>query len=510
MTSINTKDLEEGLVKIAKVAGDAILADYNNPDIVIKIKKDNSPVTDTDPRVEEIIMGRLDELTPGIKRIGEEDFSAGNAPELSDDDEYFWLIDALDGTKSFIRGRCGIEGEEKSPEFTVNIALMKKQQDGTWSPVLGVVYAPALDEPELFLGNVETKTAFVERNGKREYLEPQAIDTHNIRVIEGYKHKRVPEYPDNIVAEVKEIASSLKFMRIAENKADASALPDQGMAEWDIAASHAIIKALGGNLINTDGSEVTYGHEPYGIASGINAYRNPEFIPEQIKAKEMLTEFKQKYEGKLSDDILNAAEFAMLAHMGQKRKGSGELYIGHPLGVAGILIENNASEEVITAGLLHDVVEDTDYNIDHIKAVFPDNQKLAGRVAELVEGASEPDKSLSWEERKEHTIRTLEQTKDKELKELVCADKLFNVQALTDDYADKGEEAWSVFKRGKMLQAWYFTSIAETMSDIDKPMAREFQQKTKELFPPKNIIMSEYNINPDIISHALDTKQKIK
>lgn len=499
MKDLDTNKLEEGLVETAKVAGDEILADYNNPDIVIKIKKDNSPVTDTDPRVEKIIMGRLEDLTPSIKRIGEEDFSAGNAPELSSDDEYFWLIDALDGTKSFIRGRCGIEGEEKSPEFTVNIALMKKQQDGTWSPVLGVVYAPALDEPELFLGNVETKTAFVERNGKREYLEPQAIDTNNIRIIEGYKHKRVPEYPDNKVAEVKEIASSLKFMRIAENKADASALPDQGMAEWDIAASHAIIKALGGNLINADGSEVTYGHEPYGIASGINAYRNPEFIPEQIKAKEMLAEFKQKYEGKLSDDILNAAEFAMLAHMGQKRKGSGELYIGHSLGVAGILIENNASEEVIIAGLLHDVVEDTPRTLKDIEDNF------GSRVAELVEGASEPDKSLSWEERKEHTIHTLGQTKDKELKELVCADKLFNIREMAKDYSDKGEEAWSVFKRGEISQAWYFTSIAETMNDIDKPMARELKAEVRQLFPSQVSLAQE-----SAITKVLGNQQKIK
>jgi hypothetical protein len=58
------------------------------------------------------------------------------------------------------------------------------------------------------------------------------------------------------------------------------------------------------------------------------------------------------------------------AHKGQKRKGSGIPYIFHPLGVGAILAENGCSMEVITAGILHDTVEDTDLTLSDIENMF--------------------------------------------------------------------------------------------------------------------------------------------
>jgi (p)ppGpp synthase/HD superfamily hydrolase len=64
---------------------------------------------------------------------------------------------------------------------------------------------------------------------------------------------------------------------------------------------------------------------------------------------------------KNNDIISKALQFSYKAHKGTFRKGTKIPYIVHPLDVASILMKNNAPEHVIIAGLLHDVVEDEDY-----------------------------------------------------------------------------------------------------------------------------------------------------
>ena len=85
---------------------------------------------------------------------------------------------------------------------------------------------------------------------------------------------------------------------------------------------------------------------------------------------------------KVSDDgivrIRKAFEFANNAHAGVKRK-SGEPYIIHPLAVAKIVIEEiGLSATSIISALLHDVVEDTDYNLEDISNLF--GEKVASIV----------------------------------------------------------------------------------------------------------------------------------
>ncbi len=87
--------------------------------------------------------------------------------------------------------------------------------------------------------------------------------------------------------------------------------------------------------------------------------------------------------------------FAIKAHMGQVRKSElDKPMIIHPLSVGMLLEEYGYDDNVIAAGYLHDVVEDTKYTIEEIEKIFGKD------IASLVMTASEPDKSLSWEERK--------------------------------------------------------------------------------------------------------------
>lgn len=156
------------------------------------------------------------------------------------------------------------------------------------------------------------------------------------------------------------------------------------------------------------------------------------------------------------EEIFRAVEWATRAHRGQVRKGSGVPYIVHPLGVARILIEHQCAEKVAIAGLLHDVVEDTAFELRDIEANF------GADVAALVEAASEPNREAAWEERKEHTIRYLE-TASEEALWVVCADKLDNARSLHDDQERLGSALWSRFKRPKTKQAWYYTALVEVL-----------------------------------------------
>ena len=134
-----------------------------------------------------------------------------------------------------------------------------------------------------------------------------------------------------------------------------------------------------------------------------------------------------------------AREFAINAHKGQVRKSDKEKpMVIHPINVANILKEYNFDDNVISAGYLHDVIEDTKYTKEDLLKEFNED------IVSLVLGASEPDKSLSWEERKKHTI---EETKKLDLrhKAVICADKISNLEDLKILFEIKGEYNFSAF-----------------------------------------------------------------
>lgn len=88
---------------------------------------------------------------------------------------------------------------------------------------------------------------------------------------------------------------------------------------------------------------------------------------------------------KNKDKILEALDFATKSHNGVLRK-SGEPYIIHPIAVAQILMDNQMDYSTVIAGLLHDVVEDTDITLDEI------SRRFGKTVAKLVDGVTKIDK----------------------------------------------------------------------------------------------------------------------
>ncbi|MFS0576805.1 HD domain-containing protein [Sporosarcina sp. 179-K 3D1 HS] len=91
--------------------------------------------------------------------------------------------------------------------------------------------------------------------------------------------------------------------------------------------------------------------------------------------------------------IERAFQFALQKHEGQYCKGTDIPYITHPFAVAMILKHHRCRDEVVAAGLLHDTLEDTDTTELELLKLFGSD------VLELVQAASESDKSLPWEHR---------------------------------------------------------------------------------------------------------------
>lgn len=180
---------------------------------------------------------------------------------------------------------------------------------------------------------------------------------------------------------------------------------------------------------------------------------------------------------------LKARKFAIKAHKGQVRKSDKDKpMIIHPINVANILKEYDFDQNVISAGYLHDVVEDTKYEIENIKKMFGED------IASLVWSASEEDKSLSWEERKEHTI---EKTKTLDLrhKAVICADKISNLEDLRILYELNGESVFSSFKRGFESQKWYYTEVYNSLimnEDKNYPMFIRLKEIIDYIFYNKN------------------------
>ncbi len=174
--------------------------------------------------------------------------------------------------------------------------------------------------------------------------------------------------------------------------------------------------------------------------------------------------------------IQKAARFAIKAHEGMVRKGGSMPYIYHPMEVALLVSRMTQDAEVIAAAYLHDVLEDTSVTAEELGQVF------GSRVLALVQAETE-DKSLSWEERKGHTIRHLEHA-SLEIKILTLGDKLSNIRATARDYMVMGDEIWARFnERRKELHKWYAKGILDGLKDMEEyPAYQEYKDLYQFVF----------------------------
>lgn len=248
---MNHSELLHIAINASELASKEILDVYHSNDFQAESKDDKSPLTLADKRAHTAIVSILKET--GLPVLSEE---GKKIPyEERKQWEYFWMVDPLDGTKEFLK---------RNGEFTVNIALIHNQR-----PILGVVAVPV--SGDVFYA-AEGK-AFLKRNGQTISLpkrKPVSLSQPGLRVVASRSHMS-PETQDFINA-LKEPSlvskgSSLKFMLLAEGLADVYPRFAPTM-EWDTAAAHAIVNAVGISVKQKDSEqELVYNKEDL-----LNAY----------------------------------------------------------------------------------------------------------------------------------------------------------------------------------------------------------------------------------------------
>lgn len=242
---METTTLLDQLASTARAAGEAVMQVYEE-DHAASLKHDGSPVTKADRSAEAIILRDLERMEPRIHVVSEENAES----HFSTPPGRFFLVDPLDGTKEFLK-------KDGQGGFTVNIALIEQG-----IPVLGVVYAPALDR--MFVGGhgvgaVET------RNGKQKKIKIRPCPGSGPVAVASCSHRDKETdgwLTDNRIAQTKSIGSSLKFCLVASGEVDV--YPRFGCTmEWDTAAGDAVLRAAGGTVTTPDNEPFLYGKSEY-------------------------------------------------------------------------------------------------------------------------------------------------------------------------------------------------------------------------------------------------------
>jgi hypothetical protein len=184
----------------------------------------------------------------------------------------------------------------------------------------------------------------------------------------------------------------------------------------------------------------------------------------------------------LTIEFDRALVYAARLYATQLRIGSGTPYLGHLLGVASLVIDSGASEEVAIAALLHDAVENRGgrFRADQIQLMF------GHRVAEIVLACSDTDQHPKppWRQRKAGYLARLKATHDPDVLLIAAADELHNARALRANLREVGDWVWTRFTAPKADQLWYYASVAavlRTNRSSPQPMVRELSRTIRRL-----------------------------
>jgi len=178
--------------------------------------------------------------------------------------------------------------------------------------------------------------------------------------------------------------------------------------------------------------------------------------------------------------LLNkAVHFAASVHRTQKRKGSDIPYITHPLAVSLILSRVTDNEDVITAGILHDTIEDCEPYGSVTKDLL--EQVFNFEIAQLVNDLTEQDKTLPWATRKAAALAHISRMRHDALL-LKTADVLQNLTDLVEDIRTKGVGAFDKFNASKEDTIARYKKLEETFSRVwpENPLLPDFQKVMKE------------------------------
>ncbi len=220
------------LSELSMKAGAIVRRHYNSP-VELERKPDDSPVTKADREVETFLRQALEKQFPDYSIQGEE------FGETKKSSSHRWIIDPIDGTKSFVL---------RTPLFGIMIAL---EREGV--PVLGSIYFPIQDQ--LLIGSAETGTFL---NGKPCAVSKTAELAEATLIITDprdlYAVERSPQLQRlaNRVRLVRGFGDCYGYYLVAAGLADVMIEPD-GLKYHDVAPLSPILQGAGGKFTDLSG-----------------------------------------------------------------------------------------------------------------------------------------------------------------------------------------------------------------------------------------------------------------
>lgn len=234
----------------AREAGSSTLAHFQSDDLAVELKGDASPVTVADRQAEEILRRRIAAEFPTDAILGEE------FAEQSGTSGYRWIVDPIDGTKSFVHG---------VPLYGTLVAVEHQERS-----VIGVIYLPALDECVYAAagqgawhtcGGGDPRPACVSTCAK---LSEAVLLTSELR----YPTPERQQVLSRLVEATRinrTWGDCYGYLLVATGRADV--MLDPIMALWDVAALQPILEEAGGTLTDWQGNPTIYSEEAIATSS---------------------------------------------------------------------------------------------------------------------------------------------------------------------------------------------------------------------------------------------------
>jgi len=232
------------VIQAVKEANEAILP-YWRSTLAVTQKADDSPVTEADLAAHQLLVQRLSQIAPDIAILSEEDCKI--PLDTRKNWQRWWLIDPLDGTRSFIRG---------SEEFTVNVALIEQGR-----VVFGVVGQPT--SGCLWWGGTGLGS-FVCPQGeaaKRLFIDPPPATGFTLSTNRTHSNAAqdalIKAIEMRFAVQRHKASSSLKMCLLAEGKVDL--YPRLApTSQWDTAAAQGVLEGAGGLVVDAQGEPLSY------------------------------------------------------------------------------------------------------------------------------------------------------------------------------------------------------------------------------------------------------------
>ena len=228
-------------LRAARRAGELIVRASDDLErVAVRSKDANDFVSDVDEQAEREIIRQLRRAYPGHAFLGEESGLDG-----SEDAEYLWVIDPLDGTTNFLRG---------IPHYAVSIACLHR----------GRIEHAVVVDPVRREEFIASRGRGAQLNGRRIRVSARAgLDGALLGTgipFKGHEDSRLPAYADTLATLAGQCAgirragaASLDLAYVAAGRLDA--FWELGLSKWDMAAGVLLVREAGGLVADLDGSE---------------------------------------------------------------------------------------------------------------------------------------------------------------------------------------------------------------------------------------------------------------